>query len=86
MKYIDKKISFIIFFIVLIFFVLVGRIFYLSVIQYSDSFDKTMFYNPVYKRADIVDRNNIIVASNIKVKTLYLNKLMVITWNIYMRQ
>lgn len=74
MKYIDKKISFIIFFIVLIFFILVGRIFYLSVIQYSDSFDKTMFYNPVYKRADIVDRNNIIVASNIKVKTLYLNK------------
>lgn len=74
MKQLNKKLSFIITTIFLIFVILIIRLFYLTVVKYNKSFDKAVFYDPIYKRVDIVDKNNVVVASNIKVKTLYLNK------------
>lgn len=74
MKYLSRKISLIIVSILIVFFILIIRIFYLMIVQYNNSFDKNVFYDPIYKRVDIVDKNNVVVASNINVKTLYLNK------------
>jgi cell division protein FtsI (penicillin-binding protein 3) len=53
-------------------------VFFLSVIKYNDS-DKTKILSLENndKRVDIVDKNNIIVASDIKTKTLYLNRELV---------
>ncbi|MBR2141244.1 MAG: penicillin-binding protein 2 [Rickettsiales bacterium] len=74
MKQLCSKVTIIISCVAIIFSVIVARIFYLTIIRYDKSFDKKIFYDPVYKRVDVVDRNNVVVASNIKVKTLYLNK------------
>ena len=52
--------------------VIISRIFYLSVINYEDKIDNIKINE--HKRVNIVDRNGIVVASNIKVKNLYLNR------------
>lgn len=77
MNQIEKKISLIIFFIVLVFLILICRIFYLTIIKYNKNLNTSTFYDPIYRRVDIVDKNNTIIASNIKVKTLYLNKVLI---------
>ena len=69
---IKYKITLIICFIVFLYVLLISRLFYFSVIKYEDKVDKIGLSEN--KRIDIVDRNNIVVASNIKVKNLYLNK------------
>ena len=52
--------------------VIISRIFYLSVINYEEKIDNIKINE--HKRVNIVDRNGIVVASNIKVKNLFLNR------------
>ena len=66
------KIFLVFFCIFIVYVVLIARIFYLSVIKYENRIDNIKISE--HRRINIVDRNNIIVASNIKVKNLYLNK------------
>ncbi|MDR1499225.1 MAG: penicillin-binding protein 2 [Rickettsiales bacterium] len=70
-----KKIIVIFFTVMVVFCTIVGRMFYLTVIKYDDSDkSKILLSENSNRRVDIVDRNNIIVASDINTKTLYLNR------------
>ncbi len=70
-----KKIIFIFFIIALVFLIIVTRLFYLTVNNYKNFSKQDIFsLNESKKRVNIVDRNNIIIATDIKTKTLYLNK------------
>ena len=68
---INKKIVLISCFVIFLYIVLIGRLFYFTVLKYEDKIDKISLSEN--KRINIVDRNNLIIASNIKVKNLYLN-------------
>ncbi len=61
--------------IALVFLTIVIRLFYLTVINHKNFSKQEIFsLNENKKRVNIVDRNNIIIATDIKTKTLYLNK------------
>lgn len=68
---IKNKITLIIIFVISLYIIIISRLFYFSVIQYRDDIDKVNLGEN--KRVDIVDKNNIVVATDIKVKNLYLN-------------
>lgn len=70
-----KKIILIFFMIITVFIIIISRLFYLTVINYK-KFNKQdiISLDENRKRINIVDKNNIIVATDVKTKNLYLNK------------
>lgn len=71
----NKKIILIFLVIFSVFIFMISRMFILSVLQYDFLNREKSLTNKFNKiRIDIVDRNGIIIASDIKTKTLYLNK------------
>ncbi|MDR0571225.1 MAG: penicillin-binding protein 2 [Rickettsiales bacterium] len=72
-----KKAFLLIFMVLAVFVVYVGRMFYLSVILYNPITEKNrneLLYENLKERADIVDRNGKILATDVKTKDLYIIK------------
>ena len=65
------KIFLVILCICVLYVIIVSRLFYFSVIKYEDKFDRISLKEN--NRKNIVDKNGVVIASNIKVKNLYLN-------------
>ena len=68
-------------FLCLFFLIIIGRLFYINVIEgksYSDLLDKKInnyVYGASAPRGRILDRNGVVLVDNIGVKTLFYNKL-----------
>lgn len=66
--------------IILFFMLIVSRLFYFCVIEHNRVVDTYKFSNSEIsfkKRNNIVDRNGILIATDIKVKTLFINKSLI---------
>ena len=75
-KYNHNKIILVITFVFLIFMIIILRLYNLSVVHYKPIVDSYNFNidDIGQKRANIIDRNGFLLATDISTKTLYLNK------------
>lgn len=71
----DRKLILIFSLMTCVFIILMLRLFMLTVLEYDPSNRQLGFQNTINpRRADIVDKNGILVATDVPVKTLYLNR------------
>ena len=66
--------------IVLFFFLIVARLFYYSIIKYrkvTNIYSNENHENSLQKRANIVDKNGVLIATDVKVKNLFINKTLI---------
>ena len=66
--------------IILFFLLIVSRLFYFCIIEHNRVSDTYRFNNSEIsfkKRNNIVDKNNVLIATDIKVKTLFINKSLI---------